>query len=182
MLSFNNRSIFDLSPEELSLQVFNLSNFYKNSNICNTYVELTLCIAELLEFGKSDFSLSIISLSRFIKSTIFSHYEKNIVIHAYYTHLIEAQNKMQNTPNSNSITEYYKGIIEFLQSETIILNYKQVYETNNKKAIKKCICEINDKIKHLEELNKNSRENDIKKILNISLKELYFYQTVKDYI
>ena len=180
MLSFNNKEIKELSKSELSTQIFNLSNFYKNNNIDIKYTTMTLSIAELLEQGCSDFNFSLKSFKHYLKNPNFSYYEKTIIIEGYKKHLIQMQNKLKKINPKDINLPYYSGVLKLLEVEEIILKYKQL--SNNPKSAAKYLEIIERKIFEIEGLKYNEKIKSIINIHNISLKELYFCKKINDFI
>lgn len=183
MLSFNNKNIQDLSKKELSIQIYNLSDYYKNNNVDINYTTMTLSIAELLEHNASDFDFSLKHFKHYLKNPNFSNYEKTIVIEGYKKHLNETKNTLEKLNPEDVNLPYYSGILQLIEVQTIILKYKQFSNNNNNKLnTKTCLKEIEDKILEIETLKNNQPIKAIQNILDISLKELYFYQNVSSYI
>lgn len=182
MLSFNNKNIKELSAKELSVQIFNLSNFYRESNINTEYTLLTASIAELLEHNTSDFNFSLKVLKEYIRNPNFSSYEKTLVIEGYKLHLNITRNKLININENDINIPQYNGIILLIDVEKSILNYKQITNnTTNELVINKCIENIDDKIEKIKNF-KEKNSDSIMKILNNSLKELYFCKNINSLI
>jgi hypothetical protein len=182
MLSFNNKNIQELSKKELSIQIYNLSNFYKSYNVELKYITMTLSIAELLEHDLSDFNFSLKTFKYFVKNPNFSHYEKSLIMEGYKKHLTETQARLKKINVNDINVIYYQGVIELIESEKIVLEYKQTSNTNNEKATVICLEKIENKIESLEVLKNKQSIKAVQNILDLSLKELYFCQNISNYI
>ena len=185
MISFNNKKIEELSNNELSKQLFNISRHYSDIHLNTNYITMFLCVAEYLENGFSNYNFSVKTFIQYNKEKQISMYEKNILIVSYIKYL----NQLSKVNSEKK--DFYQSIIYLLNSMHISHKYIHFFNLCNDSYIKEReTFKQKDKFLNLlkKEIvkiynfkNKRDKKEEID-ILNLALKELNYCLNLEDLI
>jgi hypothetical protein len=177
MLSFNNKKIEELTPKELSIQIFTLTNFFKSTNIEDKYISMSLFIAEQLENEYSTYQFNLKDFIHFINNPNFSIFEKNIMLEGYSQYL---KINVEKNKNNEELMSYHYSLSNLIETKKIYLNYSQLtnHKHNNPNKINECLNLINTKIIELEKYQGKQKTPALQRIIEIALKDLYFCKEI----
>tara|TARA_B100000073_G_scaffold347109_1_gene360381 strand:- start:2425 stop:2985 length:561 start_codon:yes stop_codon:yes gene_type:complete len=184
MISFNNKKIEELSYNELSQQLFNISRYYSDFNINPEYTTMFLCIGDYLESGFSGYNFSIKTFIKYNKDKQISLYEKYILIYSYRKFLngIIDFNKNKKA--------FYQSIIYLLNSLELSHKYIHFFNLSNTKNPEKSIFlkkekylnDIKNSIINIKDFENKVQKKEIKNILKLSLEELNYCYNIDNLI
>jgi len=184
MISFNNKKIEELSYNELSQQLFNISRYYSDFNINPEYTTMFLCIGDYLESGFSGYNFSIKTFIKYNKDKQISLYEKYILIYSYRKFLngIIDFNKNKKA--------FYQSIIHLLNSLELSHKYIHFFNLSNTKNPEKSIFlkkekylnDIKNSIINIKDFENKVQKKEIKNILKLSLEELNYCYNIDNLI
>lgn len=184
MISFNNKKIEELTYNELSQQLFNISRYYSEFHINPDYTSMFLCVGNYLESGFSGYNFSIKTFMQYNKDKQIAMYEKYIFIYSYKKFL----NGIINLNSEKRI--FYKSIIYLLESLELSHKYIHFFNLSNqhnpekKVIIKKnqYLNNIEENIKNIKKFKNKIQQKEVINILDLSLKELNYCLNVEEFI